>query len=303
MFYLVIATEGQDRSIWVFKVLHADSISSMSSMAEPQKKTHKTSRFLACFGFSGKKNSPKKPIQTGSKNTPSLSFPMLCFRPGKSRTKTVPVDNSDKTDTGGENHTPSKLSKNKSYIKLIPSRQNSKPDRQLSFPNQASRTRPNEVLFFKLNLALITSVAGKKAIHVVSYNFLSLFCFYCFAGTWTEYSPREQETFGPDKNRFKPAGFTDSQAQNQPENTVQVIPHGFVTGPRRQPTCGESPETWSGQFKTAPTEKQWGDRKIGLRHGFVHYNGDFGNNVSLGSIMCHPLYLGLVLFSVSLSNH
>ncbi|MBA0682798.1 hypothetical protein Goari_024491 [Gossypium aridum] len=144
MFYLVIAREGEDRSIWVFKVLHADSISSMSSMAEPQKKTHKTSRFLACFGFSCKKNLPKKPIQTGSKNTPSLSFPMLCFRPGKSRTKTVPVDNSDKTDIGGENHTPSKLSKKKSDIKLIPSRQNSKPDPQLSFPSQASRTRPKE---------------------------------------------------------------------------------------------------------------------------------------------------------------
>ncbi|KAK5838247.1 hypothetical protein PVK06_006975 [Gossypium arboreum] len=65
-------------------------------------------------------------------------------RAGKSRTKTVPVDNSDKTDTGGQNHTPSKLSKKKSDIKLIPSRQNSKPDRQLSFPNQASRTRPKE---------------------------------------------------------------------------------------------------------------------------------------------------------------
>lgn len=158
----------------------------MSSMAEPQKKTHqkthKTSRFLACFGFSVKKNPPEKPIQTGSKNTPSLSFPMLCFRPGKSQTKTVPVDNSDKTGTGGGNHTPSKLSKKKSDIKLIPSRQKSKVDRQLSFPNQASSTRPKEVKHKKkkLNLALITSVARKKAIHVVSYNFLSPFLFLLF---------------------------------------------------------------------------------------------------------------------------
>ncbi|XP_039068749.1 uncharacterized protein At5g23160-like [Hibiscus syriacus] len=99
----------------------------MSSMAEPPKKTPKTSRFLGCFGFSGMKNRPEKPIKTGNRNkTRSPSCPMLCFTGRKSRTKTVPFDNSDnKTVSGGESCTPSKLIKKKT-----PSRQNSKADQQ-----------------------------------------------------------------------------------------------------------------------------------------------------------------------------
>ncbi|GMJ13006.1 hypothetical protein like AT5G08240 [Hibiscus trionum] len=109
----------------------------MSSMAEPHKKTHrkppKTSRFLGCFGFFGNKNPPEKPIKTGGRNKKrSPSFSMLCFTARKSRTKTVPLDNSDnKTVSSGESHAPSKLIKKKSDRK-IPWRQNSKADQQQS---------------------------------------------------------------------------------------------------------------------------------------------------------------------------
>ncbi|KAL4362008.1 hypothetical protein GQ457_04G005000 [Hibiscus cannabinus] len=106
-------------------------------MAEPNKKTRqkipKTSRFLSCFGFSGKKNPPEKPIKTGSRNkarSPSSSCPVFCFPVRKSRTKTVPVDNPDNKAVGaGESQTPSKPIKKKPDRK-IPSLQNSKADRQ-----------------------------------------------------------------------------------------------------------------------------------------------------------------------------
>ncbi|KAK8605806.1 hypothetical protein V6N13_102577 [Hibiscus sabdariffa] len=104
-------------------------------MAEPNKKTRqkipKTSRFLGCFGFSGKQNPPEKPIKTGSRNKArSSSCPMFCFPVRKSRTKTVPVDNPDNKAVGaGEGQTPSKPIKKKPDSK-IPSLQNSKADRQ-----------------------------------------------------------------------------------------------------------------------------------------------------------------------------
>ncbi|XP_039035032.1 uncharacterized protein At5g23160-like [Hibiscus syriacus] len=119
----------------------------MSSMAEPHKKTTKTSHFLGCFGFSGMKNPPEKPIKPSSRNkTRSPPCPMFCFTARKSRTKTVPVDNSDnKTVSAGESYTPSKPIKKK-----IPSRQNSKTDQRQTAsleegpePNILTRNRRN----------------------------------------------------------------------------------------------------------------------------------------------------------------
>ncbi|XP_022762470.1 uncharacterized protein At5g23160-like [Durio zibethinus] len=147
----------REPTIGVLKVLHAYFLPSLSSMAEPLKKTHQTnprsSCFLGCFGFSGQKKPVEKPIQTGTKKNPhSLSWPMFRLSLRKSRTKTVPVDNTDKAEAD-HSHTP-KLIKKKSDGKLSskpqsptnhkPSRQNSKAEQQLTSSNRAARETPKE---------------------------------------------------------------------------------------------------------------------------------------------------------------
>ncbi|XP_022726413.1 uncharacterized protein At5g23160-like [Durio zibethinus] len=109
-------------------------------MAEPLKKTHQTnprsSCFLGCFGFSKKKKPLEKTIQTSV-----------------SRTKTVPVVNTEKAESDSKSHM-SKMIKKKSDSKLSSepqspanhkhSHQNSKANQQLASSNQAARERPNE---------------------------------------------------------------------------------------------------------------------------------------------------------------
>ncbi|XWS63304.1 hypothetical protein CRYUN_Cryun06bG0083800 [Craigia yunnanensis] len=127
-------------------------------MAELLEKTHQTnprsSSFLGCFAFSRKKKPKEKTIETSSKkNTPLLSSPMFRLSVRKSRTKTMPVDNTEKADADSESHI-SKLIKKKSISKLSskpqspinhkPSRQNSKADQQLASSNQAARQKPKE---------------------------------------------------------------------------------------------------------------------------------------------------------------
>ncbi|KAK6253071.1 hypothetical protein QUC31_014791 [Theobroma cacao] len=129
-------------------------------MAEPQMKTHQTNRrsscFIGCFGFSGKKKPLKKTIHARSKKeTRLLSWPMFRSSVRKSRTKTVPVDNTEKAEgaDGNKSHT-SKLIKRKSDTKLsskpqnpvtnhTPSPQNSEAE-QVASCNQAAREKPKE---------------------------------------------------------------------------------------------------------------------------------------------------------------
>ncbi|XVE49740.1 hypothetical protein DITRI_Ditri01bG0105400 [Diplodiscus trichospermus] len=127
-------------------------------MAEPLKTSHQTnsrsSCFLGCFGFSGKKKPLEKTTQPSTrKNTPLLSWPTFRLAVRKFRTKTVPVDNTEKAEADSKIHT-SKLIKKKSDGKLSskpqsrnnhkPTRQNSKADQQLPSSNQAAREKPKE---------------------------------------------------------------------------------------------------------------------------------------------------------------
>ncbi|XVE92914.1 hypothetical protein REPUB_Repub01dG0144600 [Reevesia pubescens] len=120
-------------------------------------KTRQTSRnprsscFLGCFGFPGKNKPLQKPIQTSSTNkTPWLSLPMFRLSTlRESRTKTVPVDNTEKAETDSK-HT-SKLIKKKFDSKLSNKptnhktpHQNPKDDQQVPSSSQASRERPKE---------------------------------------------------------------------------------------------------------------------------------------------------------------
>ncbi|XVF44552.1 hypothetical protein PTKIN_Ptkin02bG0133700 [Pterospermum kingtungense] len=131
-------------------------------MAEPaqplNKRTPRSSYFLACFGFSVNKKLPEKTIQISTrKNSPLLPCPMFRLSVSKSRTKTVPVDNSEKAEADSKTPT-SKLIKKKSNTKLSsvpqtpttnnrkPLRQNSKADPQPDSSNQSAtaRERPKE---------------------------------------------------------------------------------------------------------------------------------------------------------------